>query len=65
MSNKSIINIPFKEIHAIKIKHIFGHKLSLNKFEQTGMFYKMFSDNNRIVLEINENKISRKSQKYL
>ena len=42
-----------------KIDHILGHKGSTNKFKKCNIFPCVFSDNNRMKLEINSKKTQR------
>ena len=48
----------FSTTHGIfsKIKHMLGHKTSLNKFNRIGIISSVFSDHNGMKLEINHMK---------
>lgn len=44
----------------IKIDHILGHKIGLNKFKKIQVIHRIFSSHNGIKLEIDSSKISGK-----
>lgn len=44
----------------IKIDHILGHKIGLNKFKRIQVIHRIFSSHNGIKLEIDSSKISGK-----
>lgn len=59
-----IHNIPLTKL-IYKGDHMLSHTTNFNKFKKTHHIESMFSDDNRIELEINNRQISGKIPKYL